>query len=135
MHFCVHKGLAEPHVLRACPQVQQDEIERQRLQLVKQQMAASGMVSEPLPGMTSAGMTQQMPFTGMLPGHGITPMALSMPSTMHESTTLAGAVSQSAQSLLQHSLSGSLSSQAAAAATATVFGPSSCPDLPQVCWT
>jgi hypothetical protein len=111
------------------PQVQHDEMERQRMHMFHQQLAAGSMVStEPT---ASTALTYQPPSVGMMAGAGVTPMALSRPSAM-ECTTLAGAVGQSAQSLLQHSLSGSLSSHAAAASTA-VFGPSSCPELPQVC--
>jgi hypothetical protein len=110
------------------PQVQHDEIERQRMHMIQQQLAAGSMVStEPT---ASAAMTYQPPVVGIMAGAGVTPMALSMPSAM-ECTTLAGAVGQSAQSLLQHSLSGSPTSHAAA--STAVFGPSSCPELPQVC--
>lgn len=105
--------------------VQQDELERQRLQLVQQQMVAVGMVSEAMaPGQQVTGMMQA--------GNGMVPGVMSLPSAM-EATTLAGAVSQSAQSLLHHSLSGSLSSYTAALPPAAAFGPSSCPELPQVC--
>lgn len=113
------------------PQVQHDEMEKQRMHMIHQQMAAGSMVStEPT---ASAAMTYQPPVVGIMAGAGVTPMALSMPSTLQQSTTLAGALGQSAQSLLQHSLSGSLSSHAAATASTAVFGPSSCPELPQVC--
>lgn len=113
--------------------VQQDELERQRLQLVQQQMVAVGMVSAEAmvaPGhqhaqQVAASMMQQA-------GNGMVPGIMSLPAAM-EATTLAGAVSQSAQSLLHHSLSGSLSSYTAALAPAAAFGPSSCPELPQVC--
>jgi hypothetical protein len=71
--------------------------------------------------------------TSMVPTLNM-PMGMSAPTAAAttECTTLAGAVSQSAQYLVQHSLSGSLPSQTAAEATAAVFGPSSCPELPQV---
>jgi hypothetical protein len=112
-------------------QVQQDEYERQRLQQImhqQQQMAPSGMVAEQ---MAPAAVASGPP--AVWTNHGIMPISLSIPSAMPEATTLVGAVSQSAQSLLQHSLSASLSSQAVADATSNVFAPSSCPDLPQVC--
>jgi hypothetical protein len=110
--------------------VQQDELERQRLQLVQQQMAALGMVSAEA---MAAGQQAHFP-AGMMQAasNGMVPGVMSLPSAM-EATTLSGAVSQSAQTLLQHSLSGSLSSYTAALPPAAAFGPSSCPELPQVC--
>lgn len=119
------------HLHTTTTQVQQDEYERQRLQQLMQQQQmqmSSSMVAEQVaPAAVASG-----PPAASWANHGIMPISLSLPAAMPEATTLAGAVSQSAQSLLQHSLSASLSSQTIAAATNNVFAPSSCPDLPQV---
>lgn len=105
-------------------QVQQDELERQRLQLLKQQLAASGMAPEPV----------LAPVSSLPAGAAVMPMPMTFTTPCTGDGSMAGVPSaQAAQSLLQHSLSGSLPSQAVAAATAAVCGPNVTPELPQVC--
>lgn len=141
------------------PQVQQDELEKQRLQMMQQQMPQQSLSMQPASTHTSGGMMSlMMGADGTTAGSGMMMMptatfaaagqpsvsmagvaqhqqhqSFSMPSMHATDCSLAGSVSmgQSAQSLLQHSLSASLNaaSVTAAVGAATLAG---CPDLPQV---
>lgn len=93
------------------------------MHLLQQQMAASGMAAtaDHHVAAAAAGPTM-MPVATMSP----------LTSASMEGSVAAAPSAQSAQSLLHTSLSGSLTAQTAAAATAAVCGTNSCPELPQV---